>query len=126
MEDIEKLKDNISKGLIEQLNKHNLNQKELADILKVDNSTVGKWISKLSIPRMGIIQKLADYFKVEKSYFLEGKKEEYYLDEEVRKLAQEIFDNKELRMLFDASRKVSREDLKIAIEMIKRMKSEGQ
>lgn len=70
--ELEILKDNLSKGILEQLTTHNLNQKELADILGVDNSTVGKWINKLALPRMGVIQKLSDYFQVSKSYFLEG------------------------------------------------------
>ena len=70
--ELEKLKENISKGILEQLAIHNLNQKELADILIVDNSTVGKWINKKALPRMGVIQRMSDYFNVGKSYFLEG------------------------------------------------------
>ena len=70
--ELEKLKENISKGILEQLRIHNLNQKELADIINVDNSTVGKWINKKALPRMGVIQKMADCFKVGNSYFLEG------------------------------------------------------
>lgn len=68
----ERLKANISQGILKQLEYHDLNQKELADILKVDKSTVGKWINKLAMPRMGAIQSMADYFGVGKSYFLEG------------------------------------------------------
>jgi hypothetical protein len=72
---------------------------------------------------------MSDYFKVEKTYFLEHeqyliKKEEspYYLNKETREIAQEAFENPELRILFDAARDADPEDLKIAIEMIKRMK----
>ncbi len=67
--EFERLRNNISKGIEKQLEINGLNQKELAKILKVDNSTVGKWINKVSIPRMGIIQRMSDYFGVEKSYF---------------------------------------------------------
>ena len=66
------LKDNISTGIKEQLARKQLTQTELADILGIDKSTVGKWINKKALPRMGIIEKLGDYFRVPKSYFLDG------------------------------------------------------
>jgi transcriptional regulator with XRE-family HTH domain len=125
----ELLKNNISKAIVSLLEKHEMTQKDLSVILGVDNSTIGKWIKKKAIPRMGVIQKMSDYFKVEKTYFLEHeqyliKKEEspYYLNKETREIAQEAFENPELRILFDAARDADPEDLKIAIEMIKRMK----
>lgn len=74
----EELKENIRKSLIEKLNEYNLTQKEFAKIMGVDNSTVGKWISKTTIPRMGVIQKMSDYFGVPKSFFLERNTTEEY------------------------------------------------
>ena len=53
------------------MHKRDINQSELAKILGVSESTVGKWILLKAIPRMGVIQKLADYFDIGKSYFLE-------------------------------------------------------
>lgn len=50
--------------------KRNVNQAELSRVLNVDSTTVGKWILQKSLPRMGIIQKLSEYFQVEKGYFL--------------------------------------------------------
>ena len=68
-----------------------MNQSELANILNVSESTVGKWILKKSLPRMGIIQKLADYFHVGKSYFLEPESNKgYYNDPEVAALAEAL------------------------------------
>ena len=49
----------------------------------------------------------------------------YYLNDETREIAQEIFENKELRILFDASRKAKPEDLLFAAEMIKKLKEKG-
>ena len=52
---------------------HDMNQNELAKILKVSESTVGKWVLGKSMPRtMGVIQQIADFFGVGKSYFLES------------------------------------------------------
>ena len=57
--DIKQLFRNRLKHLMDQ---QDINQSELAKILGVSESTVGKWILMKSIPRMGIIQKLADFF----------------------------------------------------------------
>lgn len=117
-----KLRGLISKGLTEQMELHDINQVDLAKILGVDKSTVGKWINQLATPSLGTIQKMADYFNVGKSYFLEEEPAEYYINNETKKIAQEIFDNKELRILFDAGRKASPEDLKLAQEILLRFK----
>ena len=123
------LRQNISKSITFLLEKNSMTQTDLAEILDVDNSTIGKWINQKAIPRMGIIQKIADYFHVEKSFILDYQnknliaesREPYYLNEETRIIAQEIFDSPELKMLFDASRKAKPEDLKFVTEMFKRM-----
>ena len=47
---------------------------------------------------------------------------QYYLNDETAKMAQEIFDNKELRMLFDAARDAAPEDLEAAHTMILALK----
>lgn len=46
----------------------------------------------------------------------------YYINEETAKIAQEIYDNKELKILFDASRNAKPEDLLIVADMIKKLK----
>jgi len=73
------------------------------------------------------MQILADYFGVTVDYLLGIEKDEnvqYYLNDETREIAQEIFENKDLRILFDASRKAKPDDLKLIIEMAKRFKGE--
>ena len=68
---IEEMRHLFSQRLAQIMTEHNMNQVELSKILGVSESTVGKWLLEKSMPRMGIIQKLSDYFKVGKSYFLE-------------------------------------------------------
>lgn len=71
MRDIETVvSDNIKKLLEEK----NLNQNELAKIAGVSESTVGKWVLKKSFPRMGAIEKIANYFDLPKSYILNESK----------------------------------------------------
>ncbi len=57
-------------------------QNQLADAIGVSESAIGKWLLQKALPRMGAIQKLADFFGVSKSYFLEGDEEEKEEEEE--------------------------------------------
>lgn len=67
------IKENISNNLSYYMEQNNVNNKELAAILNVSESTVGKWILKKSTPRMGVIEKIANHFNIEKSDLIEDK-----------------------------------------------------
>jgi len=60
----------ISSNLKKLLKEHNLNQRQLATIAGVSESTVGKWTLGKSTPRMGAVQKIADHFGIPKSEIL--------------------------------------------------------
>ena len=46
----------------------------------------------------------------------------YYLDPETARLAQEIYDNPDLRVLMDASRKLAPDDVKTVADLVTKMK----
>ena len=50
----------------------------------------------------------------------------YYLDPAAAKMAQELYDNPGMRILFDAAKNVSAEDLKLAAEIVARMKKKEE
>lgn len=50
--------------------------------------------------------------------------EGYYTNPETAKMAQELYDNPNLRILFNAVRRVSPEDLKFVGDLVERMKKE--
>ena len=52
--------------------------------------------------------------------------QKYYLNEETAKVAQEIFENKELRVLFDAARDANPEDLRTTYDMLMALKRKEQ
>ena len=51
---------------------HGMNQTELAEIAGVTDKAVSTWEHDKKIPRMGAIQRIADYFNVTKSDIIEG------------------------------------------------------
>lgn len=69
---------------------------------------------------------LADYFGILKSDLIENKSNEqnqsYYLNPETSKIAQEIYDNKELSLLFDAAKDAEPEDLQALHGMLMALK----
>lgn len=109
--------------------KYDLSQKELGEIAGVSDKAVSSWETGEKKPRMGSIQKMADHFGIKKSDIIEddgiaaqAQRQGYYLNPEAAKMAQELYDNPGMRILFDAARKVSPEDLKFVAEMMLRMK----
>ena len=48
----------------------------------------------------------------------------YYDDPEVRELAQFMFENPDYKVLFDASKKVRKEDISFVKEMMDRMRND--
>ncbi|MEF7566086.1 XRE family transcriptional regulator [Bacillus infantis] len=54
--------------------KHNLSQKELAEIAGVSDKAVSTWENGIKEPRMGALQKIADHFGILKSDLIEDQK----------------------------------------------------
>lgn len=90
----------------------------------VTTSTLSSWKAQKYEPKEGKIQKIADYFGVPVSTF-QGKEEEehvYYIDKETVRIAQAVFENPELRMLFDAASDSRPQDIQMAADMLRRFK----
>lgn len=91
----------------------------------ISQSTISTWKKKRNLITGELAKIIADYFNVTVDYLMTGEEKEsqqYYLNDETKQIAQKIFENKELRILFDASRKAKPEDLLFAAEMIKKLK----
>lgn len=65
----------IAKRLKELRESRNMTQAEIGEIAKVSNKAVWAWENGKSIPRMGSLQRIADYFKVSASWLIEGESE---------------------------------------------------
>lgn len=114
-----------------------LTQADLAKALKISRSTIGMYEKGAREPDFETLETIADFFNVDIDYLMgrtnkttkvidpNSEDPSYYLDDETRKIAQEIYENPDLRILFDASKNATPEDLKFVIEMVKRMKGDN-
>lgn len=97
------------------------------------NSTIVKWDK--STPNADKLNAVAKYFDVTMDYLLNGTTEEmqendsdepYYLNDETRQIAQEAFENPDLRSLFHVARDIDPEELRAHIDFMKRLKAKEQ
>lgn len=90
-----------------------MSQRKVELELGFSNGAISKW--KKYSPNAEKVQQLAKYFNVSFNYLMNGEDKEggekYYLNDETAAIAQDIFENKELRLLFDAARDADPEDL---------------
>lgn len=92
----------------------------------ISQSTLSDWKKGKITPKSDTMKKIADYFGVSVDYLMTGTEKEgsdkYYLNEETAEMAQKLFENKELRVLFDAAQDASPEDLKTTYDMLMALK----
>lgn len=97
------------------LKSHNVTAYRVAKETGISTATLTQWKNGTSTPKNDKLQKIADFFGVTLDYLTTGKevdsRDKYYLNDETAQVAQEIFENKELRMLFDAAKDSDPQDL---------------
>ena len=92
----------------------------------IAQSTLSDWKKGKSIPKIDKIQKIADLFHVSVDYLMTGEEKEggetYYFNEETKKIAQKVFENKSLRMLMDSAQDATPEDIETVHSMLLALK----
>lgn len=101
-------------------------QVEIAKAIGVAQPTVACWMNGIRTPKMDKIDLLCNYFGCDREDIMEEydpyRKKAYYFDKETGDKAQELFDNPNMRILFDAARDSKPEDLQMAAELLERLK----
>lgn len=113
-----------AKNLNHYLQLNDKTQLDLANHLGVSTSAVSAWCRGAKIPRMDKVDAMCKYFGIRRSDLMEDKNSKsnsYYLNDEARELAEFLYTNPEYRVLFDATRKVKKDDIQFVKEMIDRM-----
>ena len=103
----------------------------MCDALGVKYTTFTDWVKGNSYPRIDKIELMANYFGISKSDLVEEKDtfepdNHYYLNDETREIAQEIFEKPGLRSLFKAARDLPPERLKAHIDFIESLKMQEE
>ncbi len=107
------------------LQEHGITPYKVSKETGVSQSTLSDWKRGVSTPKQDKLQKIADYFGVTLEYLMTGEEKEadrYYINEETAEMAQTLFENKPLRVLFDAAKDASPEDLKTTYDMLMALK----
>lgn len=120
------LYDNIRKRRIEL----NMTQQQLADLTGYgDRSSIAKIEKGLVDISQSKLELFASVLKVPPGELMtdedpkNGQPGGYYLDDETAALAQEIYEDPDLRVLLKAKEDLSAEDLNVVINMIKALKA---
>ena len=110
-----------------------LTQTELAHKMGITSkTTICKAETTGFNPTMDRVREFADALNVSPAYLMgwtsdaeESKsipKKEYYLNDETAEMAQELLDNKDMKLLFDAAKDSKPEDLRMVADMLNRLK----
>lgn len=121
---VEEMKLAFAKNLKNLMGLHNYNQDDISKICNVSQQTVSDWLTGKKYPRMDKVQAILDHFQIPmQSLVNDGKDDslQYYLDPETARLAQEAANDPDMRLLLDAKRDLSPEDMQIIIDLAKRL-----
>lgn len=93
----------------------------------ISAATLSEWRKGKYVPKAEKLQKVADYFGVPVDYLMTGNARDesgrtYYIDDQTAQLAQELMDNKDLRILMDASRDLTPENVAALAALAKQLK----
>lgn len=109
----------------ELLEKFGVKASDVSKATGINQTVFSEWKKGKSTPKADKRKKIADYFGVSLEYLDTGKESEvtepYYLNDDAREMAQFMFENPEYKVLFDATRKIKKEDIQFVKEMIDRL-----
>ena len=120
-------KDIMAKNIRRLMDIKGKDRNDICQDLGFKYTTFTDWINAKTYPRIDKIEMLANYFGVSKADLVEEQtesSESYYINDDARELAQFMFENPEYKVLFDASRKVKKEDIEFVRQMIDRMRGD--
>ena len=119
-----------AKRLIEALNDNNMKAQELADIAKINKSSISQYVNGSHAPSNFSAGKMAAVLGVNPVWLMgyDAPKyvdqiDGYYTNPDTAQKAQDLFDDPSMRMLFDAARDAKPEDLQKAADFLKAAKA---
>ena len=120
-----------------------LSQVTLAEKVGISGQVISQYERGVTRPDYETLLSIADYFNVSTDYLLGNTdvtvrfvnedelsvlesangNPRHYINDDTLRMAQEIHDNRDLRIMFDSARNLSPEDLKFAVDFLKRIEN---
>ena len=99
----------------------------LAELIGVSDKTVSSWEINRTEPKMGMVEKISSALNCKKTDIIGIDEtvddDHYYLNDETREIAQEVFENPDLRSLFHVARDIDPDELRAHIDFMKKLKA---
>jgi bifunctional S24 family peptidase/transcriptional regulator len=121
---------------IERLNsilqKRNLSQADLSKMTGIRSSSISDWLNGKYEPKQDKISIIAEALNVSPVWLIgyddtsSNQSEGYYIDPETAEYAEMLRTRPEMRMLFSASRGISKEEMQEAVNYIEFIKSRNK
>ena len=121
---------------IERLNsilqKRNLSQADLSKLTGIRSSSISDWLNGKYEPKQDKISIIAEALNVSPVWLIgyddtsSNQSEGYYVDPETAEYAEMLRTRPEMRMLFSASRGISKEEMQEAVNYIEFIKSRNK
>ena len=120
----------LAKNIRRLLEEQDKSQADLARYLGVSKTAVTKWVRGLSDPRIDKVDKMCEFFNCSRADLMyevqKNGQEDWYYDDEAAAAAQFLYENPEYKVLFDASRKIKKEDIELVKALLDKMKAEDE
>ena len=109
----------------------NGSQQEFSSRTGVAKASISQYVNGKNVPSNLTAKKLCSPFGINPAWLMgfdvpmrdeQPETTGYYFDEETAQMAQELFENKDLRVLFSAARTAKAEDLKTTYDMLMALK----
>ncbi len=125
----------ITNRILKLLKEQGKKQSDLCQYAGIAQTTFTNWKTRGTDPKPEHLQKIAEFLGVTIHYLVNGEgptffdselpfkgnAEAYYLDPQTAEIAQEMYDRPELKVLMDASRKLSADDIKAVQAMVEHL-----
>ena len=114
-----------ARRLIEALDRRGLKAQDLADLTGVSKSSISQYVNGTHCPSNISAGKMADVLGVSPVWLMGfdvPMTDDYYDSAEAASVAQQTFDDPDLRALFDAARNSKPEDIQMAADLLRRLK----
>ena len=119
-----------SKNLRRLLEERGKTQAELARYVGVSKGSVTRWVKGMTDPRTDKVDKMCEFLGCSRADLMnevqKTGQESWYYDDEAAAAAQFLYENPEYKVLFDASRKIKKEDIELVKALLDKMKAEDE